>query len=188
MNWLVVAWVEWLPAHVLLSAPGIQEWDSKRKKGGFGPPPPGGEEISTLIHQSGRLSMEFDRDAWFKSKYNERFLRVVMFPAHAFPTLGYPSDGDWEFVDITERRDIFAFREVEGADLAAEECKRMQDLYGPQVDDADNKTYEVHARALRNDYEALRKFYATKYPDLPPMPEPEADVFAEPLEEDEVAS
>ena len=97
-------------------------------------------------------------------------------------------DGEWEFADVTERRDILAFRECAGSDVAAEECKRMQDLYGPQVDEADNKTYEAHSRALREDYEALRKYVAKTYPVLPPMPDPETDVFVEPIEEDEVTT
>jgi hypothetical protein len=188
MDWLVMAWVEWLPSQVLLSAPGIKEWDSQRPHGGLGLPPPEGQPIDTLIRESGRLSMKWDHEGWFKSQFNERFLRVVMFPAHAFPTIAYPSDGEWEFADVTERRDILAFRECAGSDVAAEECKRMQELYGPQVDEADNKTYEAHSRALREDYETLRKYVAKTYPHLPPMPEPEADVFAEPIEEDEVTT
>jgi len=187
MDWLVMACVEWLPSHVLLSAPGIEEWDERRPRGGLSLPPPEGQPIGTLIRESGRLSMKYDKGV-FRSEFNERFLRVVMFPAHAFPTIAYPSDGEWEFADVTERRDILAFRECAGSDVAAEECKRMQDLYGPQVDEADNKTYEAHSRALREDYEALRKYVAKTYPVLPPMPEPETDVFVEPIEEDEVTT
>lgn len=170
MNWLVIAWVEFTKSNVLLAAPGIDRWMQEHRVMTNGTMD---HSMESLIKESGRLSMEYDGSGWFSSSYNERFLRVVMFPQHAFPALDYSIDNEWEFHGLTERRDIIAFRECDGTNMASDEAKAMWKEFHDGIEAADSKAYEANESALREDYEALRKFVAEQFPHWKPMPEPE---------------